>query len=272
MHERFTLHASASTDFSQNEMSAIAQISPGCYQIGSDTIPCAGPRHHSRLVAPVWIDSTPMTWAHYEVFVAAGGYDRSDLWCDLEHQTGTRIRPESVDNRCGALLEATSECSRSSRLFAEMSRHCPLTGITWFEAIALCRFFDARLPFEAEWEVAMQGTRNRPPNPSVGPWGAFRESKCGCRLLIGAIQEWTADAYLPRHFPGTAKVVGRVWTPSSNLSEVTVRGAASQDLYHDVSFRFGCQPSSCSSFRGCRRVWDTVPPPEKIDAIWRKRM
>ena len=241
-------------------MSAVAQISAGCYQIGSDTIPCAGPRHHDRVVTPFWIDSTPVTWAHYEVFVAAGGYDRNDLWCDLELQSGTRIRPESVDDRCRTLLEATCECSKSCRPFADMLRDCPLTGITWFEAMVLCRFFGARLPFEVEWEAAMQGTRNRSPHPPIGLWRAFGESRFGCKLLIGVIQEWTTDAYLPRYFPGTAKSAGTAWAASSGPSEVSVRGATSQDLYQDVSFRSGYLPSGTSPFRGFRRVWRGASP------------
>jgi len=253
-------------------MSPFAQITAGWHEIGSDTIPGAGPKHRRRFTAPVWIDSIPLTWAHYEVFVAAGGYDRNDLWCDLETKVPGAIRPQSVDGRCRTLLEASRKFCESCRWVARLSRDRPLTGITWFEAVALCRFYGARLPFEAEWEVAMQTTNHVPKCSSDGPWQTLARSQCGCTILIGTIQEWTADAFLPRYFPSDTETRGVAWSSACESLDVTIRGASPQDLYQHASFRAGRGPNTNSPYCGFRRVWETPPQPSDVDATWRSRI
>ncbi|MFL0774493.1 MAG: SUMF1/EgtB/PvdO family nonheme iron enzyme, partial [Prochlorococcus sp.] len=60
--------------------------------------------------------------------------------------------------------------------------HSPVRHLSWFEADAYARWADARLPTEAEWEIAarLQGQR--------------------LAQLHGVLWQWTASPYCP--YPG----------------------------------------------------------------------
>jgi formylglycine-generating enzyme required for sulfatase activity len=97
----------------------------------------------------------------------------------------------------------------------------PISGVSWDDAVAYCRFVGKRLPREVEWERAASGDDrrryvwgNESPDPTrhgcfmraVGPHGqttcevgSFPEGKgpYGHLDLAGNVWEWTADDYDP---------------------------------------------------------------------------
>jgi iron(II)-dependent oxidoreductase len=189
-------------------------IPGGAYEIGTDTDPWAydneRPAHVVEL-APYRIDTTAVTNAAYATFVEAGGYDDPAHWT----ADGWKWRQE-------AGLTAPQFWARHGdgwvrRRFGRtesVPADEPVQHVGWYEADAYARWSGARLPTEAEWEVAAQGTPLAPadlwhegrrfaPAP-VGTTGDV-VSHHGVHGMLGGVWEWTASDFLAypafRSFP-----------------------------------------------------------------------
>lgn len=114
------------------------------------------PQH--RLELPdYWISKTPITNAQFRPFVESDGYTNRNYWTEEGWdwcQKRPFVQPEYWDN---------PEYNGADH---------PVIGISWFEAVAYCRWLSAqigitfRLPTEAEWEKAARG-----PDGRIWPWG-----------------------------------------------------------------------------------------------------
>jgi len=160
------------------------------------------PRHRV-FVAPFEIAERLVTNGEYLRFIEDGGYRRPELWLaegwDLCRAQGWTAPLYWADGRLFTLhgMRALDP--------AEAVAH-----VSYFEADAYARWAGARLPTEAEWEVAAQGGV---PQGNLPPAGNFLESG---RLhaggaaagFFGDAWQWTSSAYAP--YPGFRAASGAV--------------------------------------------------------------
>jgi formylglycine-generating enzyme required for sulfatase activity len=222
------------------ELVAARLLRRGEYWIGDDAVATSAPRHLRRFRADAWIEAGYTRWADFETFAAAGGYADERLWRDdVGHPFPTGCRPASVDGRCEAIREATLAGVPQSWQDSGPGPSMPLLGLTWFEAMALSRFFGGRLPFEAEWEAAV----------------IARVVAAGDDVE-GRFQEWTGDGYVGRYWRADEAVRGRPWTTGR---QVVARGYAIGEPTLAKTARRGVDPAVGSRHRGFRRAWDRDP-------------
>ena len=182
----------------------------GVYWIGHDGQGFAfdneSPRHRS-FVEPFELASRLITNGEYLAFMADGGYERPDLWLsmgwDVVQREGWRA-PLYWEQRDGTWWTMTL-AGMQAVLEAE-----PVCHVGYYEADAYARWAEARLPTEAEWEVA---TVELPVRGNFVEHRTFHpvpisESDTGVPVsqMFGDVWEWTQSHYSP--YPGYAAVSG----------------------------------------------------------------
>jgi ergothioneine biosynthesis protein EgtB len=161
------------------------------------------PRHRAFLES-FDIASQLVTCGDYLQFIEDGGYDRSELWLSLGWDTVRQHEWESPlywykDN--GQWFEFTL----AGPVSIDPDR--PVCHVSYFEADAFARWAGARLPTEAEWEVASSDV------PIEGNfvdqlWALDRVIHPGqedpdldpVASMFGNVWQWTASPYTP--YPG----------------------------------------------------------------------
>lgn len=147
-------------------------------------------------------------------FIADGGYERPELWLSLGWQAvqenGWRA-PLYWERADGSWWEFTL----GGRVRLEPT--LPVCHVSFFEADAFARWAGARLPTEAEWEVAVgncAGPERRgldsfsdefAIHPGQSPPPNLDDRDCS-RRMFGDVWQWTSSSYAP--YPGYAPPEG----------------------------------------------------------------
>jgi hypothetical protein len=214
-------------------------------------------------VAQFFIAKYPITNAEFRVFERAGDGYIIPTWWDYSEDAQEWRRTEPISS-------STSE-----------DDHHPRTNVTWFEAVAFCRWLsfqlerEIRLPKEAEWQRAAQGDDNR-----RYPWGnVFERNRCntaglgflrttsvtrfdllptdprsglsphGVADTIGNVEEWCLDNYQTRDISIGIRAEYR-----------TLRGGSYYSAFADVNSRRDEAPHDRYDYIGFRICATNVVP------------
>jgi ergothioneine biosynthesis protein EgtB len=163
------------------------------------------PRHRT-LLSPMALATRLVTNAEYLAFMDDGGYQRPELW--LSEGWDWRAR-EHIE----APLYWTPSGNAGWRMFTlagerPIRPHEPVVHVSLYEADAYARWAGARLPREAELEIAAAGRHvagNFLESGALHPQPASPD-RPGMKQLFGDAWEWTQSAYGP--YPGYQPLAG----------------------------------------------------------------
>jgi ergothioneine biosynthesis protein EgtB len=165
------------------------EIAEGVHHIGHGTKSFAfdneRPRHRV-FVEPFRISARLVTNGEYREFIRCGGYRRQELWTATgwalvgQQQRDAPLYWERADD---GWTEFTLAGKR------QLDDDAPVCHVSYYEADAYARWAGARLPSEAEWEVAAT---------------KFPE----IQQLFGRRWQWTQSAYVA--YPGAVRGQGAV--------------------------------------------------------------
>ena len=214
------------------------------------------PRH--RLLVPSFaLADRLVTNGEYLAFMNDGGYDRPELWlsdgwaaaCEggwsaplYWEREGDRFRLFTLDGMKDVCLSE------------------PVCHVSYYEADAYARWAKARLPSEAEWEVAAQGAlleghfvESGKLHPATAA-GSDAQSDGRPRQLFGDVWEWTASPYVA--YPGYRPWSGALGEYNGKFmcNQLVLRGGscATARTHIRATYRNFFPPSARWQFSGIR--------------------
>jgi iron(II)-dependent oxidoreductase len=184
---------------------------------------------HPCYVPPFSMDSTLVTNAQYEEFIADGGYQKAQFWT-LAGRVWLMRQDRSSP---GDWLRDANRwrCQRFGKQIPLRANE-PVRHVSLFEAQAYCVWAERRLPSEAEWEFA-----------ALSAHPAWR---------WGDLWEWTCTPFEP--YPDFTPDAYREYSAPSFMTHQAVRGAsfATRQRMRSPKFRNFCLPERSDMFIGFR--------------------
>ncbi|PRC92331.1 formylglycine-generating enzyme family protein [Solimicrobium silvestre] len=179
----------------------MVKISPIAFKMGSDKYKNERPVRQVNL-SGYYIDLFPVTNTRYKKFIESQGYKNRQYWTD---DGWDFIHSKKISK---PLYWCNTNWNQPNQ---------PVTGVSWWEALAFSRFENKTLPTEAQWEYMASGGVN------IYPWGddtptllkanyaegceptdlerrstnvdhfLHSRSHCGCWDVAGNVGEWCLD-------------------------------------------------------------------------------
>jgi len=198
----------------------------------------------------------PATNAEFAAFIEDGGYDRPDLWLSdgwAAVQANTWSAPLYWERH------GSTWWTQTLAGMQEVRPSEPVTHVSYYEADAYARWAAARLPTEAEWELAASEVLvdgNFADSAYYHPKTA--EPGTGLKQIFGDVWEWTASAYLP--YPGYRTADGALGEYNGKFmcNQMVLRGGSCATSMSHIrpTYRNFFPPEARWQFSGIRLARD----------------
>ncbi len=214
---------------------------------------------HRVLLQDFEIATHPVTNGDFLRFILDGGYERPELWLSAGWDC-------VVANGWQAPLywEEAPDGWQTFTLhgMAPVEPNTPVCHVSFFEADAYARWAGARLPGEAEWEVA---ARDCPPEGNFVESGALHPlapseppAEQSLSQAFGDVWEWTRSDYGP--YPGYRAAPGAVGEYNGKFmcNQYVLRGGScvTPQSHIRASYRNFFPPEARWQFSGVRLARD----------------
>lgn len=219
---------------------------------------------HEVLLAPHELANRLVTCDEYREFIEDGGYRRPELWLSLgwhtvqEQQWQAPMYWHDIEGRWHAFTLGG---------LRELNGQEPVAHVSFFEADAFARWKGARLPLEAEWEVAAEGVEvagNLADRGHFHPVRLGGDDSVGAseldvpQQLYGDVWEWTASPYVA--YPGYRIPDGAVGEYNGKFmcNQYVLRGGSCATSRRHIrpSYRNFFPPEARWQFSGIRLARD----------------
>ena len=214
-------------------------------------------RGQHRLVPTFYIARYPVTNAQFAAFVEDGGYGRRRYWPEAEkagYWREGRFRGKNQPEDYGTTFNLPNH---------------PVVGVSWYEALAYCRWLDEKLqdlsgledltglhvmlPSEAEWEKAARGGLQIP--ASVG--GDRRVAPVGTHAGAGA---HTGTPLRNNPNPGRRYPWGNEPDPNrANYDETDIRTTSAVGCFPGGASPYGVEDLSGNVWEWTRSLFREYP-------------
>jgi ergothioneine biosynthesis protein EgtB len=191
--------------------------------------------HHRVWLEPFAIASHPVSNRDWLGFIEDGGYRTSSLWMSDGWAT---VQANGWDSPLYWRRQDDDWYQFGPGGLAPLVPDAPVRHVSWYEADAFARWSDARLPLEAEWEVAA--------------------THRGFAAAAKSVWQWTESAYRP--YPGYRPAPGAIgeYNGKFMVNQMVLRGGslATPAGHTRLSYRNFFHPDKRWQFSGLRLVKD----------------
>jgi len=220
------------------------------------------PRHRV-LCGAYELASRPVTNGDYLEFMADGGYERPELWLSdgWDARTAQGWESPAYWERSGDRADGTWYVFTLGGLLP-LALGEPVCHVSYYEADAYARWASARLPSEAEWELAAASepiggnfVESGRHHPDVAP-----DADGGLTQVFGDVWEWTQSPY--GGYPGFKPAAGAIGEYNGKFmaNQLVLRGGscATPRSHIRATYRNFFYPHQRWQFMGLRLARDAT--------------